>query len=181
MNWMEFIVGLLDALAWPLVVIFCIVSLKKPITMLIPLAKKLKFHDLELEFGEKLKAVSKKAEGAFPELRTDKRTTLLASVENLPNSAVIEAWDIVDDAAERLILSRKSNVDLHIPTRYKVIENILVTENFIETKKGKLFSELRQLRNKVAHAENFQVGKAEARQYIELCFKLTDYLKELTN
>lgn len=181
MNWMQFITSLLDILIWPVVVIFLFFSLRIPLSSLIPLAKKLKYKDFEVEFIQELKAVKKQAEGAFPELKQDKKALLMASAENLPNSAVLEAWQVVDDAAESLIRTKRSDVDLDTNTRYKHIENILVNDKFIDTKKGKLFRELRQLRNKVSHAPNYEVGKTEAIQYIELCFKLADYLNTLTN
>ncbi len=180
MSWMHFIIELLDKLAWPLVVVFSILILREPLSALIRLAKKVKFNDFEVEFSQELKTVSKKAEGAFPELKQDKKSILIASVENFPNSAILGAWKAVDEAAESLITSKRSDVDLNINTRYKLIENILVKGNIIDTKKGKLFNELRQLRNKVAHASGYEVGKAEAIQYVELCFKLVGHLNVLT-
>ncbi|GIU27782.1 hypothetical protein L2719_12725 [Shewanella schlegeliana] len=176
MSWMEFTIELLDKLVWPAVLVFAVITLKRPISKLIPLAKKLKFRELEVEFGEGLKAVTEQAQGVFPELKTDKKTMLIASASHLPNSAIIEAWQQVDLAAERLIQSHCDNIVLDKNTRYKHIENILINEALIDTKQGKLFSELRQLRNRVAHAVGYEVGKAEAIQYIELCFKLIEHL-----
>ena len=181
MSWMEFIVEILGKLVWPAVVVFAVISLRDPLSRLIPLAKKLKYKDLELEFGESIKEVAKKAQGAFPELKHDQKALLIASADNLPSSSVLESWQVVDEAAEKLIRSKRSDVDLYINTRYKLIENILVTGNIIDTKKGKLFSELRQLRNKVAHASGYEVGKAEAIQYIELCFKLAEHFNAITD
>ncbi len=180
MSWMEFTIALLDKLVWPAVLVFAVMSLKRPLAKLIPLAKKLKFKDLELEFGQGLKAVTQQAEGVFPELKTDNKTLLIASATHLPNSAIIEAWEQVDLTAERLIKSHCNNITLDKNTRYKHIENILISEQLINTKQGKLFSELRQLRNRVAHAVGYEVGKAEAIQYIELCFKLIEHLNSLT-
>ncbi|MGS0691378.1 hypothetical protein [Shewanella sp. 30m-9] len=180
MSWMQFTIELIDKLIWPTMLVFAVVSLKRPISTLIPLAKKLKFKDLEVEFGQGLKAVTQQAEGVFPELKTDKKTRLIASANHLPNSAIIEAWEQVDLAAELLIKSHCDNITLDKNTRYKHIENILISEQLINTKQGKLFSELRQLRNKVAHAVSYEVGKAEAIQYIELCFKLIEHLHGLT-
>lgn len=180
MDWMQFTIALIDKLIWPLVLVFAVINLKRPLAKLIPLAKKLKFKDLELEFGQGLKAVTEQAEGVFPELKTDKKTLLIASANNLPNSAVLETWEQVDLAAEQLIKSHCDNITLDKNTRYKHIENILISEALINTKQGKLFSELRQLRNRVAHAVNYEVAKAEAIQYIELCFKLIEHLRSLT-
>lgn len=178
---MQFTIELLDKLVWPGVVVYLFFVLRKPLSALIPQAKKLKYKDFEVEFSQELKAVKKQAEGAFPELKQDKKTVLIASAGTLPNSAVLEAWKVVDEAAESLIKSKRSDVDLDVSTHYKLIENILVKGNIIDTKKGKLFNELRQLRNKVAHAKGFEVGRAEAIQYIELCFKLAEHLNALTN
>ena len=180
MSWMQFTIELLDKLIWPAVLMFAVINLKRPLSKLIPLAKKLKFKDLELEFGQGLKAVTQQAQGVFPELKTDKKTLLIASANGLPNSAILEAWEQVDLAAEQLIKSHCDNITLDQNTRYKHIENILINESLINTKQGKLFSELRQLRNKVAHAVNYEVGRAEAIQYIELCFKLIEHLHSLT-
>ena len=116
------------------------------------------------------------AEQVFPELKIDKRNVLIISASRLPNSAVIEAWEAVDLAAEKLIHSHCSNIILDKDTRYKHIENILISEKLLSTKQGKLFRELRQLRNKVAHAVGYEVDKVQAVQYIELCFKLIEYL-----
>ncbi len=180
MSWMQFIIELLDKLIWPAVMVFAVLNLKRPLSKLIPLAKKLKFKDLEVEFGQGLKAVTEQAQGVFPELKTDKKTLLIASANSLPNSAILEAWEQVDLAAEQLIKSHCDNITLDKNTRYKHIENILINEALINTKQGKLFSELRQLRNRVAHAVSYEVGKAEAIQYIELCFKLIEHLRSLT-
>jgi hypothetical protein len=179
MNWMEFTVQVFDKLAWPVVILICVFSLKRPISKLIPLAKKLKFKDLEVEFGQELKAITQKAEGAFPELKYDKKSLLIAAANNLPNSAVIQAWEAVDVAAEALIRAKNINIELDLNTRYKHIESILLKQGFINTKQEKLFSELRQLRNKVAHAVGYEIGKVEAIQYIELCFKLIHHLETL--
>ncbi len=179
MTWTEAIVEIVHTLAWPAVVLLSIFALRKPLTQLIPLARKVTYKDLEIEFGQKLKAAAEQARGAFPEIDQDERSRLIASTEHLPNAAILEAWTAVETATERLIRSRKPDADLNSDTRYKLMEEILVGEEIIDIKKGKLFNELRQLRNKVAHAADFQVAQSEAIQYIELCFKLADHFNAL--
>ncbi|MCW5205800.1 hypothetical protein VU08_02550 [Desulfobulbus sp. F5] len=182
MNWMQFTIEFIDKMVWPAIVLFFFISLRCPLTSLILRATKLKVKDyFEFEFSQELKAVKKQAEGAFPELKQDRKSILIASVESLPNSAVLDAWKIVDEAAEALIKTKRSDINLDINTRYKLIENILVKGNIIDAKKGALFNDLRQLRNKVAHAAGYEVGKAEAIQYINLCFKLSEHLNALTS
>lgn len=179
MSWMQFTLEAMDKLIWPVSILLGLVILRKPVAMLIPLAKSFKFQGLEVEFYQELRAASLKARAAFPELMADRKCLLLSSADNLPNTSLLEAWRSVDEAAEALIRQRRLDVDLDTDTRYKAIENVLVAENLLDSKKAKLFSELRQLRNKVAHARGFVVGKAEAMQYIELCFRLVDHLEQM--
>lgn len=181
MDGMQFVVALLDKVAWPVVVLLCFFALRKPLSGLIPQASRLRYKDFELEFGKELKAAAENAVGAFPELKQDKKALLIASADHMPSSAILEAWLAVCEAAELLIKSRKVEVEFDGANRYKQMEGVLVAENLIDSGKARLFSELRQLRNKVAHAPNFDVGKAEAIQYIELCFKMVDYLNLLSS
>ncbi|WP_119393359.1 hypothetical protein [Salinibius halmophilus] len=179
MTWMQYTIELIDILVWPAVLVFSLVSLRAPLARLIPLAKRLKYKELEVEFGQGLAVVKQKAEGAFPELKQDRKAQLIATAKHLPNAAVLGAWKEVNDAAELLIRQRQPNVDLNIDRRYKLLEDILASESMIDTKKVKLFSELRQLRNKVAHAVDYEVASTEAVEYIELCFTLIAHLKNI--
>ena len=52
MDTLTFVSEALKSLAWPVVVVFLVLMLKKPITELIPLLRKLKYKELEMEFSE---------------------------------------------------------------------------------------------------------------------------------
>ncbi len=179
MSWMQFTLEAMDRLIWPLAVLATLLLMRRPMAQLIPLAKRFKFQSLEVEFQQELRAASLKAKTAFPELIADRKCLLLSSADHLPNASLLEAWQAVDEAAAVVVKQRKLNVDLSSETRYKDIESVLVEQGLLDTRKGKLFNELRQLRNKVAHARGFVVGKAAAMQYIELCFRLVDHLERL--
>lgn len=173
---MQFTLLLLDILIWPAVIVGLSLLLRRPLAQLLPQAKKLKYKDFEMEFGEELKAASREARQAFPELVSDKKAQLIASVENLPNSAILGAWGEVEDEAEALLRKQNPTLELNSETPYKHMGELLVMGGHLDTAKGKLFTELRRLRNKVAHAKDFQVGRAEAIQYVELCFQLKGHL-----
>ncbi len=176
LNWMQFTLSLLDIVIWPSVVVGLCLLLRNPLIRLLPLAKKLKYKDFEMEFGEELKAANREARQAFPELVSDKKAQLIASVENLPNSAILNAWNEVEDEAGALLKSQNPALELNTETPYKHMGELLVMGGHLDIAKGKLFTELRRLRNKVAHAKDFQVGRAEAIQYVELCFQLKGHL-----
>ena len=62
MSWMEFTLSLIEKLIWPSVLCVSIFALRNPLSTIIPLARKLKYKDLEIEFHQELKAASKDAE-----------------------------------------------------------------------------------------------------------------------
>lgn len=175
MDAMTFTLRLVELIIWPFIIVFGLITLKKPLTLLIPLASRLKYKELEVEFSQDLKAIKHEAKCAFPEMTQDRKALLIASADELPNATILEAWEEVDAAAIELLHRQGKQVDLNSPTRYKHLEETLIKESLIDTKKAKLFSELRQLRNKVAHAVNYEIGAAESIQYTELCYKLIEY------
>lgn len=178
MHWTEFILSFIELTIWPTVLVIALIVLRKPIEILLPNTKHLKFKDMEMDFGSELHAVAESAEETIPDMRIDRKSGLIAMVKQMPNNAILESWKVLEETAVELIRTRKPEVNLAVAHRYKLIEKVL-GEEFIDTKMEKIFSELRVLRNKVAHAKGFDVDKVEAVEYIELCFKLNDYLRTL--
>ncbi|AWB65446.1 hypothetical protein C2869_02900 [Saccharobesus litoralis] len=177
MDWMTFTIKLMDILVWPIVVTAAVYALRQQLRHLIPFTKKLKYKDFEMEFGQELKAAKRDAEKAFPEIKRDKKAMLIASADSMPSASIMDAWREVDQVAEKLVLAKRPQADLDTNQRYKLIEDLLIELKIVDTPKSKLFNELRTLRNKVAHAEAYQVSGTEAVQYIELCYRLIDYLQ----
>ncbi len=180
MDWMEFTIGLLNAISWPAVVLIVLFSFRKNIIRLVPFTRKLKFKDFEVQFSDEIDQLVQKAQTAFPDLKSDPKTHLTAAARHLPNSCVLEAWDIVHQQAQTLVKKHFPDANIGETTPYKDIGFVLTKQEVLDLKKSKLFNELRRLRNKVAHAEGYEVGGSEAIQYVELCFRLIDYFKELT-
>lgn len=176
---MQFIILVLDKIIWPIVIIVFLALLRKPLSLLIPAAKKIKYKELEIDFAKNLEVVKKEAKEAFPEIETDCKYRLMSLAINMPNASILEVWEKVDVAATALVKMHCPDINLAIDTRYKLIEDLLTEKVLIETKKAKLFKELRVLRNKVAHAKGYDVDKTQAIQYIELCFCLIDYFNKL--
>ncbi|WP_096084848.1 hypothetical protein [Agaribacterium haliotis] len=179
MSWMQFSLELLDRLLWPAITLLVLFSLRKPLHLLLPQTRSFKYKDLELEFGDSLQQASQHAEGAFPELKQDRRGELQLKAENNPKLAVMAAWELLFDKA--LALLERSDVDAELDhsTRYKMLGQILGGDNIVDNNKAALYHELRQLRNRAAHAKSFQISLSEALKYIELCFKLGEYFDSL--
>lgn len=178
MTWQEFILQLADIFIWPVIAVFILIYLGEPIKNLVPKAQKLRFKDVELEFEQAIQSAAVQAEEAIPDAQENKKSALMARAKNFPSTVIRDAWREVDDVSEALIKVYQPDIQLNSNDRYKRLEEALEEESLLGIKQRKLFSELRQLRNKVAHAEGFEVNQADAVQYVELCYRMIDYLKQ---
>ncbi len=148
-----------------------------------PQVRKLKYKDFEAEFGDDVKKLKIEA---IPSLtiveaprvppRPDEKVWRLVDIS--PSAAVMEAWKEVEAAAKALIDRRGYKLDYDIDTPYRLVERVLEKTGIIEHRKLKIFNELRRLRNKVAHAEGYEVTADQATDYIELAKSLSKYLEE---
>jgi len=54
MDWLTFFSKIIDSIIWPLVIIVAGIILRKPLSSLIPLLRKLKYKDFEAEFSKEV-------------------------------------------------------------------------------------------------------------------------------
>lgn len=184
MDWLTFSVELIKALIWPLLVVIILIIIRKPLSELVPYLKKLKLGELEAEFEKTVRQIkdnmdqepalkSKKTAALIPPAETER---LYQLAEIAPNAAVLEAWKKLELAAKELIARRGYELDYNIAAPYRLIERILEKTQLIELKKVKVFNELRKLRNKIAHAADFEISFDQAKEYIALANSLRSYL-----
>jgi len=177
MHWMDFTLALVDKLTWPGIIVITLITLQKPLQALLPLAKRVKYKDFELNFSQQLEKISEQASTDIPPLPPIDKVTLTKNAQFLPNQSILQAWVKVDKGAEQLLLKHLPHIHIQQEQRYKFIGQSLLGHNLITNKQAKLFHELRQLRNKVAHAPDYEVNTVLALQYIELCFALIEALE----
>jgi hypothetical protein len=184
MDWLTFSVELTKALIWPLFVVVILIVMRKPLSELIPYLKKLKLGELEAEFEKTVRQIKdsmdeeimlENGEKASPLSPAEvKRMFKLAEIA--PNAAVLEAWKKLELEAKQLIARRGYELDYDISTPYLLIEGILEKARLIELKKVKVFRELRSLRNRIAHAADFEISINQAKEYVGLTNSLRRYL-----
>ena len=177
------IVDLIEALAWPVIALIALIMLRKPLAELIPLARRVRYRDLELQFEQEVEELQADAAEELPEVATEGQT-MDAPVESRlkqmarvsPSSAILEAWNELERAAVRLIMHHEIELDRDDPAPLKQLERLLEREELIDTRKVKIFGDLRRLRNKVAHAPRYEVSPRQASAYIDVALKLKRYL-----
>lgn len=180
MDWLTFSVELIKALIWPLLVVIVLIIIRKPLSELVPYLKKLKLGELEAEFEKSVRQIkdnldqepalkSKKTAALIPAAETER---LYQLAEIAPNAAVLEAWKKLELAAKKLIAQMGYDLDYNIAAPYRLIAQILEKARLIELKKVKVFDELRKLRNKIAHAADFEIASDQAKEYVGLANSL---------
>lgn len=111
MDGFTFTTELVKALAWPSSVIVLVFLLRKPIVELVPLMKKLKFKELEMEFSQEVKALKsevKETSGVgTPTIIVSEPTNskALDLLSFSTRAAIIEAWIEVEAAATEVASS----------------------------------------------------------------------------
>jgi hypothetical protein len=177
MDWLSFIAALVKALAWPATVLGIFLVLRRPLTSLVPLLGRLKFKDLELDFGRRL-AEAREEAAALPAasraLATagDGRETLLRLAATAPRAAILEAWLHLEAAA--IAAARRHGTSepvSHLRAPVRLIESLEET-GVIDARQAAVFHELRSLRNSAAHAVGFEPSPETARDYVHLAARL---------
>jgi hypothetical protein len=101
MDTLTFISNVIDAVAWPAAIVILFLALRRPFSNLIPLVTSLKYKDLELQFGSKLRHIEEAKlpegrEAATPPAESERMRRL---AEISPRAAVLESWINIELAA----------------------------------------------------------------------------------
>lgn len=184
MDILTFITEIIKALAWPTAMIVLISLLKKPIIELVPLMKKLKYKELELEFSQEVMALKEKAtETPILEVTKTKDLSLATSkaLELVPFStraAIMEAWVELETAAVEVASSLYSQSPTEAIRNIPKLAEYLHQVKIIDDKQLDIFQRLRQLRNKAAHAEELHLSEEDAKAYIIMASDLIKHIRQ---
>jgi hypothetical protein len=184
MDVLTFIAEIVKAIAWPTVVLIIFLVFRRPLRDLIPLLEQLRYKDIELNFGRRVKELSREAQKELPT-----STAVEALVEPLreklkqlatlsPRAVVLESWLEVEEAAVEAIkkhgISLKSQ-ELKSPI---TLEAALAKAGILDENKRQIFRQLRNLRNAAAHASEFTVDADSAIDYADFAIRLAEFLRQ---
>lgn len=197
MDTLTFIAEAIKALAWPASSVLLVFMLRKPTGELIPLLRKLKYKELEMEFSREIAYLKAKSlsvpEQPIPptdghndgqqatkllteRLRT-KRDDLLRMVSFSTRVSVMEAWLEVEAAAIEVASSFWSMPPNNSFRNVPHLGEYLLQCKVIDQKQLESFKRLQQLRNKAAHAQELDLSEGDARSYVELALALATHIR----
>lgn len=183
MDVLTFISEIAESLAWPVAIVFLALMLKRPITELIPFLRKLKYKELEMEFSKEVAEL--KAEAVTPEPSVNQpqheqsatKYHLLKLVNFSTRAAIMEAWLEVEAAATEVASSFWNQPPSDTVRFSPKLGEYLFQCKVIDKKQLDTFNKLRQLRNKVAHAEELNLSEKDAKSYIELASAMAAHIR----
>ncbi|MGB7210170.1 MAG: hypothetical protein WBD27_16050 [Pyrinomonadaceae bacterium] len=171
MDILTFLAQLAAALGWPIAIIIMVLILRKPIAGLIPLLQRLKYKDLELDFGRRIEEIKEEVAEELPpaaEVRAlpaapDSSILTLARVS--PRAAVLESWLSLEETlmrrAQKELSSKGDNEHPLLP--HRAITFLERSDNFKNL--IPILKDLRGLRNEAAHAPDFAFSPGSAIEY----------------
>ena len=184
MDWLTFISKLVEALAWPAIVVWLLWYLKEHLPTLASSIRKLKVSGVEMEFERKAEQLAAETQLALPEAKTTdssdfeepevKRLRTVAQVS--PRGAIMEAWTRIETLATEVIV--KAGFD--VPRRggtHELMDRLLQLD-VLTAPQVIAFQDLRRLRNMAVHANDEAVTPDAVDNYIRSAVAMAGYLED---
>lgn len=186
MDTLTFAAEVIKAVVWPASLLVLAFLLRKPLKELMPLLKRLRYKEVEIEFSReiamlKVKSLSEQSSDqpsagvtspGLPKILESKRLELLRMVPFSTRVAVMEAWLEVEGAANEVASSFWSQPPSEIFRGDPTIGEYLFKCNVISRDDLETFKRLRHLRNSAAHAEEINLSDGDAISYVEVAMSL---------
>lgn len=192
MDAFQFLAAVIGVIAWPATVIFLVFILRKPVGQVLLTLTKLKYKDLELDFGRELKQIEEQAKAIdvlpTPQVKVvggpKEADELLMEAERLaeefPEPAVSVAWSAVEDHLARAAEQFTGGASRRKPPSYFI--NVLVQNEALDKGTVDVLRRLQNLRNQAVHERWNAFGGIspdEAREFIALARGISGKLNRL--
>lgn len=195
MDALEFIASIVDSLAWPAAIAALVLILQAPLRGLLRDLTRLRYGDVEMNFGREVRELEDRAKAAGLHLpKKAAQTTpglpdssqIIADATRLasefPGPAVGLAWTAVEHELMQAVMRLAISADY--PPYNAPIKNIelLYKEGHLDGDSRSLLDRMRRLRNAAMHPSQraVTISADEAREFIALTGAITEKLKSLT-
>lgn len=198
MNKLEFIASIIGSLAWPTAATVIFIILRKPAIRILNNLQKIRYGDIEMDFGkevEKLEEQARKAgieitkpseykESEESDTKVNKIQKLLDTASKLaihsPDASISYAWTAIENSIMQAVM--RLGISADYPPHNSVLKNISLLEDqkHIDTKTSNVIVKMKKLRDSVTHAhENPPITAREAREFIYLSKSISDKISKL--
>lgn len=164
---MSSFIQIVEIIAWPTTIIIVVMLLRSPLSELVPLLKKLKYKDLELDFEQEARKILAEAERDLPESSKpepsggEEPEIRFSLARQEPSTEILESWRHLELKLREL----SSGSDNTHSTGYLVRK--LASEGKISKETENVVLSLSSLRNKVAHTDEEVISHAVSSSFKE--------------
>jgi hypothetical protein len=190
LDWLTFISKITEALAWPGTFLAVLLAIRKELPAIARSLRKLKFKDMELEFGDAARAVASEAKDAVPPSKPNVRLAgqpkeemsfkLTSIAELAPRAAILESWLQVEAAAVDVVRKRTNTSPTSMPGPMRLRDSLMKAE-VLNPKQLAVFENLRTLRNEAVHFPDAQFTKESVSSYIEAALAMAAHLESIAD
>lgn len=180
-----FIIEFLKVTSWPIASIFIVYLFRNPIIELIPIIRKIKYKDLELEFSREANELALETIQAIPEtisknIENEKNALrIIELAEKSPRMAIYQAWEKVESAAKDYLTKHELyDAEASFFLNEKRIGETLLENKFITKSQFNIFNKLKELRDITPFVSNPETSTSDALNYIHSALTLAVYLLE---
>lgn len=186
MDWLTFIAAVIGAIAWPLVALIALLLFNRHLPTIGQMVTKVKYKDVEVEFGKAVANIANEVEAFFPELDSvvanpSSIQVTSANIDNLDEiaklshrAAIIEAWGRVDMVSTEVLqnIPRPWNHPWHL----KLISEEFVDQGVLTQKQADIYREMQLLKYAVERYEAKDINDVAVRKYIRSASMLVSHL-----
>jgi len=179
------VVELIVGVAWPVAAIWIAYLFRKPMGSLLSRMSRFRYKDAEASFEHGLSEAEAKI-ARVEEISTHKITTteVTSKTEQLrriaevsPRASIMESWILIEEAAGQAGYVQGTQIPRINALLF--VED-LVKEGKLPREAGDAIHKLRELRNKAAHLQDFQLSQAEAERYLDLAAKISESISNVS-
>jgi hypothetical protein len=186
MDWLTFLSSIVNAVAWPATLVVLLVLIREQLPQIAKSLRRLKYKDIEMEFGDAAKAIANEVQAIMPAAQLDNKIAgqekeevkarLEAIAELAPRAAILESWLQVEAAAADVI--RQNNLGILNPYPGPMrLRDSLHKGGILNKRQLAIFEQLRTLRNEAVHVPEAEFTKAAVSNYIESSIAIASYLE----
>jgi len=181
---MDILLKFVEVLAWPITILLLGLLFRHELRGIIRRLSHVKYKEWEANFQKDIREAEENAkkipviDKTSPKIaESSEYERILRLIEISPRSAVTEAWREVELATARAARSTGLNVEGQIAgTRhiYQLAQRNIIPEGIMP-----VYTQIRRLRNKIAHTFEFEIDSVEAERIVELALGIAAELNQV--
>lgn len=178
MSVLQFIAAVVGELAWPAAVFGIAWLIRHELRRIIPFITSLKGPGVEITIDRQVQEAKELAAATIPQLPGTAVEDIPPEFELVhhlldisPRHALIEAWRLLEAAGTEVIRGSGQSLKSHLQAPVSFGE-ALKHSGMIGSEEMRIIAELRTVRNKAVHLQDFQIDESTARDYAATALKL---------